>query len=94
MGTKAPSNPKRKRQNDNIVIVKPKEDQLSDATFHDLNANISPKELKVEVSNVRKIRKGGVLIQTSTSEDLDKLLAEFKAKDSLFGEYNIIKSRK
>ncbi|GIX80127.1 hypothetical protein CEXT_702822 [Caerostris extrusa] len=47
--------------------------------------------LKIGVKNVRNIRNGGILIETESEEDLDKLIQEFKAQDDLNRDFNIQK---
>ncbi|GIY67524.1 hypothetical protein CEXT_526891, partial [Caerostris extrusa] len=45
----------------------------------------------IGVKHVRNIRNGGILIETESEEDLDKLIQEFKAQDVLDRDFTIQK---
>ncbi|XP_035216029.1 uncharacterized protein LOC118189516 [Stegodyphus dumicola] len=86
------SNSKRSRsrkRDDHVLLVYPKEDteQTSEEVKEQLTKYINPGKLKVGIKNVKKISKGGVLIETTKKEDL-KIIEEAikenrKLKDSV-----------
>ncbi|GBM57502.1 hypothetical protein AVEN_137935-1 [Araneus ventricosus] len=75
------------------VIIYPKKDQNSDNTKKDIQSKISPSKISVRVNSVKNIKKGGILINTPSEEDIDKLIDEFKKTDSLFQNYEISKPK-
>lgn len=65
------------------AIVKPKEGQSCTVTLKDIKRSINPKAINVSISEVRNIREGGIVINTETKEDLDKLVVELESKTNL-----------
>ncbi|GIX71710.1 hypothetical protein CEXT_759851 [Caerostris extrusa] len=67
-----------------ISAVKPKEESFSSIdTRKTVQSKLDVRNLNIGVKNVRNISNGGILIETETEEDLDKLMQEFKAQDEL-----------
>lgn len=78
-----------------VVTVLPKEETTTSAkTKRDLQDSINPTKLKVGVTNVRNIGRGGVLIETKKEDDLDKLIEEMKKLDNLKDQYMVKKVTK
>ncbi|GBM90845.1 hypothetical protein AVEN_49809-1 [Araneus ventricosus] len=75
------------------VIIYPKKDQNSDNTKKDIQSKISPSKISVSANSRKNIKKGGIPINTSPEEDIDKLIDEFKKADSLFENYEISKPK-
>lgn len=67
----------------NVVAIYPTAEQGSEVTKKVIQSKMSPRNLDIDVKNVRKIRKGRIIVETRTVEDIDKLIAEFKAIDEL-----------
>ncbi|GBM17488.1 hypothetical protein AVEN_193776-1 [Araneus ventricosus] len=63
------------------VIIYPKKDQNSDNTKKNIQSKISPSKISAAVNIVKNIKKGGILINTPSEEDIDKLINEFKKSD-------------
>ncbi|GBN38632.1 hypothetical protein AVEN_259881-1 [Araneus ventricosus] len=75
------------------VIIYPKKDQNSDNTKKDIQSKISPSKISVSANSRKNIKKGGIPINTSPEEDIDKLIDEFKKADSSFENYEISKPK-
>ncbi|GIY54778.1 uncharacterized protein CDAR_391111 [Caerostris darwini] len=75
-----------------ITTVKPKEEASSSAeTRKMVQAKLDIRTLKIGVKQVRNIRNGGIIIETDTETDLDKLIQEFKLQDDLTKNFTIDK---
>ncbi|GBN22664.1 hypothetical protein AVEN_148533-1 [Araneus ventricosus] len=83
------SRPKKKF---NVIIYR-KKDQNSDNTKKDIQSKISSSKISVRFSSVKNIKKDGMLINTPSEEDIDKLIDEFKKTDSLIENYEISKPK-
>lgn len=59
-----------------------------------LQDNINPVELKVGISNFRKIQKEGVLVETEREEDNEILIKEIKGNTKLKNELECQKPKK
>lgn len=54
-----------------VIVVQPKKSQKSDETKSDLTKNIDPKSIRI--CNIRNIPKGGIAINCSSKEEMNKL---------------------
>lgn len=73
-------------KNKHIVTVYPKkEGEDSESVKQKLQENINPVDLKVGISNLRKIQKGGVLVETEREEDVETLIKEIESNKKLKG---------
>ncbi|GIY63770.1 hypothetical protein CEXT_736571 [Caerostris extrusa] len=76
------------------VYIKPvyiKPDNTSLKTKRTVQAKIDVKRINVAIKGVKPIKNGGIIVDTISEEDLDKLIYEFKAKDELTKEFQIEK---
>ncbi|GIY32627.1 hypothetical protein CDAR_287291 [Caerostris darwini] len=83
---------KNKVSKKHITTVKPKVETSSSAETRKLvQAKLDIRKLKIGVKQVRNIRNGGIIIETDTDTDLDKLIQEFKLQDELTKNFIIDK---
>ncbi|GIY65163.1 hypothetical protein CDAR_437261 [Caerostris darwini] len=76
-----------------ITSIKPVEKEVDSLTTKKaVQRAIDVRTMNIAIKNVRSINNGGILIETVTEKDLDKLISEFKAKDALKTSYNIAKT--
>lgn len=67
-----------------VAIVLPKDETCTSIkTKKELQSAIDPMRLRVGVTNLRNIGRGGVIIETKKEEDLDKNLEDMKKLDAL-----------
>ncbi|GIY95032.1 uncharacterized protein CEXT_9131 [Caerostris extrusa] len=75
-----------------VTTVKPKAENCSSIdTRKTVQAKLDIRTLKIGVKQVRNIRNGGIIIETETETDLDKLIQEFKLQDDLAKNFDILK---
>ncbi|GIX83506.1 uncharacterized protein CDAR_83521 [Caerostris darwini] len=75
-----------------ITTIKPVEKEVDSLTTKKaVQRAIDVRTMSIAIKNVRNINNGGILIETDTEKDLDKLISEFKAKDALKTSFNIAK---
>ena len=61
------------------VIVKPKDDKQSSAkTKSDINTNIDPLRFKLDISKIKNIKNGGVLLNCQNPNELMKIAQQKK----------------
>ncbi|GIX73542.1 hypothetical protein CEXT_736921 [Caerostris extrusa] len=75
-----------------VTTIKPVEitpENTSLKTKRTVQAKIDVKKINVAIRSVKPIKNGGIIVETISEEDLDKLIYEFKAKDELTKEYQI-----
>lgn len=56
------------------AIIKPKSEQSNDTTLKDVKSLVNPKDLNVVINDVRRIRDGGIVINTNSKDDIDKII--------------------
>ncbi|GIX73545.1 hypothetical protein CEXT_736941 [Caerostris extrusa] len=69
------------------------ENGSSSDTRKTVQAKLDIRTLKIGVKQVHNIRNGGIIIETETEADLDKLIQEFKLQDDLAKNFDILKTR-
>ncbi|GBM71871.1 hypothetical protein AVEN_229366-1 [Araneus ventricosus] len=75
------------------VLIYPSQEQSSDQTKKEVQYKITPSELAFKVNGVKSVKKGGIIVNTPTGEDIDKLIHEFSKLDELTNKYEIMKPR-
>ncbi|GIX69405.1 uncharacterized protein CEXT_312971 [Caerostris extrusa] len=60
-------------------------------TKEQVQAKIDVRKIKIGIKNVRNIKEGGILIETISEKDLDKLIQHLKEQDELKENFNINK---
>ncbi|GBM48164.1 hypothetical protein AVEN_138297-1 [Araneus ventricosus] len=73
------------------VLVNAKQDQPPEITKKSIQANVFPSNIEVRIKSVKKIKKGGIAVNTFSEEDIDKLVEEFKKNAEIVNNYDIIK---
>nr|XP_042913695.1 uncharacterized protein LOC122273753 [Parasteatoda tepidariorum] len=59
---------------EHVLLVYPKDEQRSsEDTRNEITGSIDPIKLKIGVKRVNKIRKGGIVVQVTREEDIEKL---------------------
>lgn len=71
------------------VIVRPKTEQSSDVTLHDLQKNIKPKELNINIEKVKKIAGGGLIINMKSDADAKKMTEAIQKTTTVIGDYDV-----
>lgn len=71
------------------ITVKPKKKQNNITTMKDIKTNINPSQINITVEKVKNISDGGILINTKTKNDIDKLEKELNKNKEIRGKYNI-----
>ncbi|GBM65997.1 hypothetical protein AVEN_152201-1 [Araneus ventricosus] len=71
--------------------VNPKKDQSSEITKKAIQAKVFPSKIGLKIKGVKKIKKGGIAINTDLKEDIEKLIEEFKKIDEIVNNNEIIK---
>lgn len=84
----------RKREETIVALIYPKTDTESENTRDDVKRNVKPVNLGMEIKKVKKISKGGVLMELSSNSDYDKLAVEINTNDNLRVNYTIRKAAK
>ncbi|KAG5863924.1 hypothetical protein JTB14_031156 [Gonioctena quinquepunctata] len=69
------------------IIVKPKQQQLSEQTKKDINTNINPAKLKIGIANIKPSRSGMMIITCQTKNETEILKEALE--DKLKNDYNI-----
>lgn len=92
--TKSRSRSRPRIKTTHAIIVKPKNEQSSDATLHDIKKNVKPKEIDVVVEGVRKIAGGGIVITTQTDAEAEKFSEVLKKSGGIIGEYQVQRPRR
>ncbi|GBN33148.1 hypothetical protein AVEN_87070-1 [Araneus ventricosus] len=92
----APSKPRarsrsRQRKAHNVIIYPKEEGSCSEQIKRMIQSKIIPSQIDVKVNNVKNIGKGGIIINSPTSEDIDKLILEFQRKDEIREKFEITK---
>ncbi|GBM74410.1 hypothetical protein AVEN_203869-1 [Araneus ventricosus] len=72
------------------VLVNPKQEQSSEITKKAIQTKVFPSKIEVRIKSVKKIKKGGIAINKTSEEDIDKLIEEFKKNDEIVNNYDII----
>ncbi|GIX89958.1 uncharacterized protein CEXT_272091 [Caerostris extrusa] len=73
-----------------ITTIKPMEKEVTSITTKKAIQNaIDVNTMNIAIKNVRNINNGGILIETDSEKDLERLINEFKAKDALNASYQI-----
>ncbi|GBM37695.1 hypothetical protein AVEN_9976-1 [Araneus ventricosus] len=67
----------KQRKEHNVMIYPREEGSTSEQTKKIIQSKIMPSQIDVKVNNVKPIGRGGIVINTPTSEDIDKLILEF-----------------
>ncbi|GIY65501.1 uncharacterized protein CDAR_187221 [Caerostris darwini] len=75
-----------------LTAIKPLDTTTSsNSTKVAVQSKIDIKKAKIGIKNVKFIKNGGLLVETESEEDLDKLIEEFKQIDELSNKYTINK---
>ncbi|GBM12199.1 hypothetical protein AVEN_21007-1 [Araneus ventricosus] len=69
------------------VIIFPLKEDTPDDTKTKLRKEINPTKLKLGIKDVRKLKKGGLVIHCDTKRDVDILKTEFETNESLKKDY-------
>ncbi|GBN42574.1 hypothetical protein AVEN_21404-1 [Araneus ventricosus] len=73
------------------VLINPKQEQSSEITKKAIQTKVFSSKTEVRIKSVKKIKKGGIAINTTSEEDIDKLIEEFKNNDEIVNNCDIIK---
>lgn len=93
--TKPPPRKEGKKSLPHVAMIYPNGEGVeSSVTKKAIQAAINPAELKVGISRIRQIRKGGILIETTREEDLDKIIKEIEEKEVTKNSYTAKKQVK
>lgn len=74
------------KEKENVIIIKPKENQNNNKTREDIKNTIDPTNLALKINNVKDIQNGAVIIK-GDEKSVKKIENEFKTK--LSENYNI-----
>ncbi|GBN23375.1 hypothetical protein AVEN_79459-1 [Araneus ventricosus] len=77
----------------NVMIYPKEEGSSTEQTKRIIQSKVIPPQLDVKVNNVKNIGKGGIIINSPTSEDFDKLILEFQRKDEIREKFEITKPK-
>jgi hypothetical protein len=80
--------------NKGAITIYPKKEQNSDDTKRDIQNIIKPRDIKVGISAVRKIRNGGILVETDTKEEESMLMDTLMKNKKLDEGYEVGKPKK
>ncbi|GBN28236.1 Putative protein in type-1 retrotransposable element R1DM [Araneus ventricosus] len=83
----------RARKLHNIMIYPKTEGATSDQTRKKIQYRIIPSNINVKVNSVKNIGKGGIIINSPTSEDIEKLLAEFQQIEEIRDGFQAFKPK-
>lgn len=67
-------------RNHEKILVKPLKEQESKVTVEEIKNNIDPSEIGIAVENMKKVKKGGVIISCGNIASKDKIKEQVKAK--------------
>lgn len=84
----------RKREESVVALIYPKVEVESEITRYDVKRNVNPINLCMGVKRVKKISKGGVLMELTNDTDYNKLTMEIDSNDNLRENYIIKKAKK
>ncbi|GIX77337.1 hypothetical protein CDAR_276631 [Caerostris darwini] len=74
------------------TTIKPLEKNTTSLkTKEQVQAKIDVRKIKISIKKVRNIKEGGILIETVSVKDQDKLIQHFKEQDELKEKFNINK---
>lgn len=83
------SRSRKRALNKGLVTIYPKREITSEETRRDIQRLVSPREIKVGVNAVRKIRKGGIIVEVGNKEDEVKLLESLRNNDTIKEGYEV-----
>lgn len=77
-------------QTSHKLIIYPKTEIPSEETKTIIQKHIKPKNIKAKVNSVRNTKKGGIIINTPTVDDISKIIEEIKKQDSLCTKFTTV----
>lgn len=83
----------KQRREHNVMIYPREEGSTSEQTKKIIQSKIIPSQIEVKVNNVKPIGRGGIVINTPTSEDIDKLILEFQKRDEIREKFDFAKPK-
>ncbi|GBN47630.1 hypothetical protein AVEN_110404-1 [Araneus ventricosus] len=83
----------KQRREHNVMIYPREEGSTSEQTKEIIQSKIIPSQIEVKVNNVKPIGRGGIVINTPTSEDIDKLILEFQKRDEIREKFDFAKPK-
>lgn len=84
----------RKREETVVALIYPNTESESEVTRDEVKKNINPFNLNMGVKRVRKINKGGALMELANVTDYDKLEIEILSNENLRENFTIKKAAK
>lgn len=83
------SRSKKRAANKGLVTIYPKKEKTSEETRKEIQRLVSPRDIKVGVNAVRKIKRGGILVELGSKEDENKMLESLQCNDTVKEGYEI-----